>query len=131
MSNLTQYKKVIVIDDDPINNMICEKMVQHAEFAEQVESYLSALDALAWVKQSQESTSDIFILLDINLPLMNGWEFLEQLQQLKDNYQSIDFSIYIHSSSVSVDDQQKATDHPLVKGFILKPLTLDKLAGLK
>lgn len=131
MSNLTQYKKVIVIDDDPINNMICEKMVQHAGFAEQVHSFLSALDALEWVKQSQESTSDIFILLDINLPLMNGWEFLDQLQQLKDNHQSIDFSIYIHSSSVSVDDQQKATEHPLVNGFILKPLTLDKLAGLK
>jgi CheY-like chemotaxis protein len=131
MSNLTQYKKVIVIDDDPINNMICEKMVQHAQFADEVNSFLSALDALEWVKHFKDSTSDIFILLDINLPLMNGWEFLEQLQHLKDNDHPIDFSIYIHSSSVSVDDQQKAIDNPLVSGFILKPLTLEKLAQLK
>jgi len=125
-----QYKKVIVIDDDPINNMICEKMVQHAGFAEQVDSFLSALDALEWLKNAKENTSGIFILLDINLPLMNGWEFLEQLEYLKTTH-TMDLSIYIHSSSVSVDDQQKAKEHPLVDGFILKPLTLEKLTELK
>ena len=93
-------------------------------------SFLSALDALEWLKSTKENTNGIFILLDINLPLMNGWEFLEQLEHLS-TIDATDFHIYIHSSSVSLDDQQKATEHPLVNGFILKPLTLEKLMQLK
>lgn len=131
MSNPTQYKKVIVIDDDPINNMICEKMLHYIGFAEHIDSFLSAVDALEWLKDFKENTSDVFILLDINLPLMNGWEFLDQLQILKENGYTPDFDIYMHSSSVSIEDQQKALGHPLVKGFLLKPLTLEKLVQLK
>ncbi len=123
------YKKVVVIDDDPINNMICEKLIQHLGFAEHVCSFLSAAEALAWLQNHPDSPVDL-ILLDINLPIMDGWEFLAQLQQLQLQGYDIPFSIHIHSSSVSQEDQEKASRHPLVKSFLLKPLTPDKLAQL-
>lgn len=131
MLNPTQSKKVIVIDDDPINNMICEKLFHYAGVLEPVESFLSAVDALEWLKRHDVENKGALILLDINLPLMNGWEFLDQLKILKTEGYAMDFNIYMHSSSVSIEDQQKALNHPLVEGFLLKPLTLDKLTQLK
>lgn len=123
------YKQVVVIDDDPINNMICEKLIQHLGFAENVSSFLSATEALEWLQAHPEAGIDV-VFLDINLPIMDGWEFLEQLQQLQLQGYRIPFTIHIHSSSVSQEDQEKALRHPLVKSFLLKPLTPDKLAQL-
>src|SRR5690554_4656251 len=116
------YKHVLIIDDDAINNLICEKVLQRAEFADQVSSFLSAVEALDWLlTQAAAGQAPIdVIFLDINLPLLDGWEFLTQLQQRLPAFQAL---IFILSSSVSASDQQKAAAHPLIHSFILKPLT--------
>lgn len=124
-----KHKKVVVIDDDPINNMVCEKLMQHAGFAEQVCSFLSATEALSWLQAHPQTLVDV-VLLDINLPIMDGWAFLDQLQNLQTQGHALPFSIYIHSGSVNQADQDKARLHPLVKSFVLKPLTPEKLAKL-
>lgn len=123
------HKHVLIIDDDPINNLICEKVLERADFAEKVSSFLSAVDALDWLlteATAGRGAVDV-IFLDINLPLMDGWDFLEQLQQRRPDFRAL---IFILSSSVSLEDQQKAIEHPLIHSFILKPLTLEKLAEL-
>lgn len=125
------HKHVLIIDDDPINNLICEKVLQRAKFSEKITSFLSAIDALDWLQgQAQVATKipvDV-IFLDINLPVLDGWGFLDHLQASALNGA---FQIFILSSSVSVDDQKKAAAHPLIHGFILKPLTFNKLPEVK
>ena len=119
--------KVAIIDDDPINNLICEKVIQRSHFANEVRSFLSAIEALEWLKQLPPAERPELIFLDINLPYMDGWEFLGQLSSWQPDH---GIEIYILSSSVSEDDQSKADAHPLISGFLIKPLTMDKLAQL-
>jgi len=124
------YKHVLVIDDDPINNLICEKVMERLHFAEQIHSFLSAVEALTWLKQSAADNPVDFIFLDINLPVMDGWEFLRQVEASPE-LACERFQIHILSSSVSGEDQSKAQEHPLIHDFILKPLTLEKLHELQ
>ncbi len=122
------YGKVTLIDDDPINNLICEKLIQRQGFAEQVNSFTSASEGLQWLCDLNPDQYPGLILLDINLPAMDGWEFLSQLE-VRLPVQEI--CIYLLSSSVSQKDRQKAADHPLLSGFLIKPLSaaqLDQLA---
>lgn len=120
------YNRVAIIDDDPINNLICEKVIQRLAFAQEVLSFSSAVDALNWLKEEPQTQWPELIFLDINLPYMDGWEFLSHLPQTAGH----PFQIYILSSSVSEDDQSKASEHERVNGFLIKPLTLEKLKQL-
>jgi CheY-like chemotaxis protein len=118
------YSRVAIIDDDPINNLICEKVIQRKQFADEVVSFQSAPEALEWLIQQPAAERPELIFLDINLPEMDGWDFLAALDQALPAH---GITIYILSSSVSEDDQAKAHTHPLIAGFLIKPLTLDKL----
>lgn len=118
------YSRVAIIDDDPINNLICEKVIQRRQFAQEVISFLSAVEALNWLKAQPSENWPELIFLDINLPYMDGWEFLAHLPEEQRAH------IYILSSSVSEDDQSKARTHPLISGFLIKPLTIEKLDPL-
>lgn len=122
------YGKVTLIDDDPINNLICEKLIQRQGFAEQVNSFISANEGLQWLCDLNPDQYPGLILLDINLPTMDGWEFLSQLE-VRLPEQKI--CIYLLSSSVSQIDQQKAAVHPLLTGFLMKPLNAAKLEQLE
>ncbi len=121
------YSKVAIIDDDPINNLICEKVIQRKGFAQEVISFLSAVEALEWLSNLPSEQRPGLIFLDINLPYMDGWEFLAHLNQRLPEH---GICIYILSSSVSEDDQEKALTDPSISGFLVKPLTLEKLDQL-
>jgi CheY-like chemotaxis protein len=69
------------------------------------------------------------IFLDINMPIMNGWEFLDEYEKIK-SLVNKETSIYMLSSSVYNDDIKKAETYSCVKKFISKPLTLEKLENL-
>jgi CheY-like chemotaxis protein len=60
------------------------------------------------------------LLLDFNMPLMDGWEFLDRYSRI-DNYVKNQFMIYLVSSSINPGDNQKAAEHKYVKGFLIKP----------
>ncbi len=118
---------VVVIDDDSVNNLICEKVILSQGLAQEVKCFLSADEALSWLCKQHSGQYPELIFLDINLPGMNGWEFLEQLNQTLPDH---GIRIYMLSSSVSLDDQFQAQAHPTVTDFVIKPLTKTKLAKL-
>lgn len=87
-------------------------------------SYLSAEDALEdMVQTSREELPDI-VFLDLNMPMMNGWQFLDALEPHKDKVLGKSH-IYILTSSLDTSDVSKSEEYDLVNGFIHKPLTVE------
>jgi CheY-like chemotaxis protein len=123
---------VLLVDDDEINNFISIKLIKKALLNTEIMACLNgkfAIDQLVEIQRKDPAKLPDYILLDINMPIMNGWEFLDEYKRL-----NIDPSgktkIFIISSSVFSNDINKARSYPLVKDFISKPLNVDKIVEL-
>lgn len=129
---MKKIKKILVIDDDHINNIIFEKLSTFAGFAEEIVSFNSAVDGLDYLQNIQENGEEPpnIIFLDIRMPIVNGWEFLERFSV----FRGICFkntSIYMLTSSSSQSDVNKAKNFAIVNDYIVKPLTIEVLKKLK
>jgi CheY-like chemotaxis protein len=123
---------VLLVDDDEINNFISIKLIKKALLNTEIMACLNgkfAIDQLVDIQRNDPAKMPDYILLDINMPIMNGWEFLDEYKRL-----NIDptgkTKIFIISSSVFSNDINKARSYPLVKDFISKPLNVDKIVEL-
>ena len=126
-----QDKKInlLVIDDDDINIFIIKKIVDKTGFDIAMTSKSNgqqAVDYLQAAITNQTAFPDL-ILIDINMPVMNGWEFVEAYTTLN---VTKDVDLYILSSSVYENDIEKTKSYPSVKGFISKPLSIERLKEL-
>jgi CheY-like chemotaxis protein len=123
---------VLLVDDDEINNFISIKLIKKALLNTEIMACLNgkfAIDQLVEIQRKDPAKLPDYILLDINMPIMNGWEFLDEYKRL-----NIDplgrTKIFIISSSVFSNDINKARSYPLVKDFISKPLNVNKIVEL-
>ena len=116
---------ICVIDDDEIYQKIIRKLIARAGVFEKAFFYMNARDALEDLRNPDTSLPDV-ILLDINMPGMDGWQFIELLQN---SYASLfsECDIYIVTSSIAYSDKEKMEDFPHLAGFLSKPLTVDQL----
>ncbi len=115
------------MEDDPITIMVCDRIMKMHGFAEAVKSCENgkiAIDYLKSINPADEEPEIIF--LDINMPVMNGWDFLEEYDTIKNNYLKSP-RIFILSSTVDPEDYKKAKSFSTVEDFISKPLTKDFL----
>ncbi|WP_316817763.1 response regulator [Pedobacter nyackensis] len=119
---------LLVIDDDDINIFIIKKIVEKTGYNVNMVSKANGLLAINHLKATlgQEDFPDL-ILIDINMPVLNGWEFLDAYEELNIS-QKVD--MYMLSSSVYENDIEKAKTYEKVKGFISKPLSIDRLIEL-
>ncbi|MGI8952372.1 MAG: response regulator [Chitinophagaceae bacterium] len=129
---MSKFSKILLVDDDVITVMICKRMFQITDFADEVVSLTNGQDALNYIKNNlhhAEQLPDI-IFIDLNMPVMNGWEFLERFKRLRlpENKMPI---IYILSSTVDSSDQMKGLSYSFVKNFFSKPLTKEHLQNIK
>ncbi|MGN6177854.1 MAG: response regulator [Mucilaginibacter sp.] len=125
----TRAVSILLVDDDEINNFISIKLIRKALFNAEITACLNgkfAIDQLVEMQRKGADKLPDYILLDINMPIMNGWEFLDEYKRL-----NIDpdgkTKIFIISSSVFSNDINKARSYQLVKSFISKPLSVDKI----
>jgi len=128
----TAISNVFLIDDDPIVNLIGKQTLRKAEFAETVNVYQQAQKALDEIKQIMKtdlSKIPDVIFLDINMPVMNGWEFLDEFKKLPDAVKE-KCKIFMLTSSIDPNDIKKSKTYDVVKNFITKPLTKEKLEML-
>lgn len=113
----------IVVDDDPINNTICQMIISRAAPQADIQTFTIPEEGFAYISKQYLTTDNPTVLfLDINMPSWSGWDFLDQFEKL-DNKIKRKIQIYILSSSVDLNDKKRVEDNKNVVGFIAKPLT--------
>ncbi|MET3114220.1 CheY-like chemotaxis protein [Pedobacter sp. CG_S7] len=120
---------LLVIDDDDINIFIIKKIVEKTGFAVNMVAKTNGQLAIDYLHEIADSP-EIFphlMLIDINMPVLNGWEFIEAYEKM--NITKV-VDMYMLSSSVYENDIEKAKTYNVVKGFISKPLSIDRLVEL-
>ena len=115
----------MLIDDSPDDNFFHEREIKKDDPAHVVIIKDSALDALDYLKTKKDPHSDL-IFLDINMPGMNGWKFLEEYNKLDKELQGQAIIIMLTTSDNS-DDLSKAQTWDIVSDFITKPLTKEMM----
>ncbi|OOG73605.1 response regulator [Flavobacterium sp. A45] len=116
-------KTIWVVDDDPIYQIIVNKIIKKSELFSSVSSFKNgkdAIDALKKALKNNEMLPDI-ILLDINMPIMDGWEFMEEKLLLKPLIKD-PVQIYIVSSSIALEDKNKAKNYSEIIAYLSKPI---------
>lgn len=128
---INQDLHILIIDDDEINNFIAAKLIDKIPPKAVVSTRLNGQEGIDFIKsfiENEDKMPDI-IFLDINMPVMNGWEFLEEFDTIKDKF-SKKIVINMLSSSVYNDDISKSQTYSTVNKFISKPLTIEKIKDL-
>jgi CheY-like chemotaxis protein len=120
---------LLVIDDDDINIFIIKKIVEKTGFDINMVSKSNGQQAIDYLQHTIDNHQPLpnLILIDINMPVMNGWEFIEAYQSLGI---TAPVDLYILSSSVYENDIEKTKSYTSVKGFISKPLSMERLTEL-
>lgn len=120
---MIQFDAIFLVDDDPINNLINKRLLGKVGITNQIIEFLEGEEALTQI-EILPSEHQVLIFLDINMPVLNGWEFIEKYSDFFPNRQD---KIVILSSSIDYQDRQKAREYQIVSGFLEKPLTLNKI----
>ncbi|NNC34339.1 MAG: response regulator transcription factor [Croceitalea sp.] len=125
-------RKIMLIDDDPIFRDAAVALIKAEGLSQNIIQYengVEAYDTLISLAQTPKELPDL-VLLDIYMPVMNGWEFLEELRLApRDVRQHI--KIYILTSSIMPQDKTLSKSYPFIKGYLTKPLTRAKIQKLK
>ena len=118
-------KSICIIDDDEIYQKIIKKLISRADAFDDAIFYKSAKEMLHDLINSEIELPSV-ILLDINMPIMDGWQFLENLENafpfLYENTE-----IYMVTSSIAYSDREKVEEYPNLSGFLSKPMSVEKL----
>ncbi|WP_170982850.1 response regulator [Dyadobacter frigoris] len=115
--------KICIIDDERICSFLAQKLIKKLVPDSQISHFSNGQEAIDFIAQHRSIVWSLpeLIFLDINMPITNGWDFLDILQELKiSNYHPL---IYISSSSQDVNDIEKAKTYSSVRGYLCKPLT--------
>ncbi|WKK76692.2 response regulator [Marivirga salinae] len=119
-------KELFIIDDDSIYRMIVSSMLEDILPELQITECDNGEIGLAKLKEVENSNKEIIVLLDINMPILNGWEFLEEIKN-QNYYKLSTLKIYLVSSSTDESDISKSKQFNYLSGFYHKPLEIDDL----
>ncbi len=124
--------RVLLVDDDRIFLMICEKLIRMTNFSSQIHICMNGKEAIdhLYSKSDQKDSLPEVILLDINMPILNGWDFLDEYINFAQS-NNVDIPVIIISSTVHSIDTEKAQNYDCIKGFFTKPLSLEDMEAMK
>ncbi|HEY0769145.1 MAG TPA: response regulator [Sphingobacteriaceae bacterium] len=128
---LTPQLHFIVIDDSKLNCFIAEKLIRNNENSNSVQVFMEATEALEYIKNQPDTESPprTIIIVDIQMPVMNGFEFVESFEKLPEPIR-LQYDIFMISSSVNESDHNRISNYPSVKKLLLKPLTKEILSHI-
>ena len=129
----TQLNCILVIDDDEPTNFFTNMILEESGCANHIRIVQSGREALDYLIKSETGDPDPafpspdLIFLDINMPAMDGWEFLKEYKKLHKTHKVI---VVMLTTSLFPEDKLKAKDRPEVSGFEHKPLTAEKVTAV-
>ena len=124
-------KNIAIVDDDEIFVFLTRKVIERSNIVELVKTFNNGLEALKYFRENVNNPEALpeIILLDLSMPVMDGWQFLDEYVKLhiKTEHPII---IYICSSSISPDDIERAKTISVVSDYLIKPVTKEKLVEI-
>lgn len=119
-------KTICIIEDDPNYMILTKKMIEFTSLFDEILTFNNGKSAFHGILEIKTRLGDFpeFILLDINMPIWDAWDFLDEFSNVSDGWQG---SIYIITSSIDKFDEEKASEYPIVKDFLRKPVSFNKI----
>jgi CheY-like chemotaxis protein len=119
----------IIIDDSKIDIFIASKMIETAFPGAMIRSYLNASDALEVVQSEGAQSKPTVILIDISMPIMDGFDFMEEFEKLSDEVKDTYIACFL-TSSINESDIAKAKTFKSIRLYLNKPLTHNNIQKL-
>ncbi len=119
---------LILVEDDPIFTFLLEKAIKSSNIAGNVSAFQDGLAAIEHLEKVYVKNENYIIFLDLNMPVMNGWQFMEVLNSIAD---PINCMVFIVTSSNNPRDIDILMENPLVADFITKPVTDAIISNMK
>jgi CheY-like chemotaxis protein len=119
--------EILLVDDDPIVQFLHKSVLTECNLPEQ-KLFSNGQLVLDYVLENKDNDILFLILLDINMPFMNGWEFLEELNKTS---LSAEVKVVIVTSSIGASDKEKSKNYEQVFDFFEKPLEKYMIMNLK
>ena len=122
---------VCIVDDDQIYQVTSKKMIERINATNNILIFSNGEEAFHFLLQTVSDTDALpdIIFLDVNMPYMDGWQFLEAFETIKFRLPK-KITIYVISSSVSETDIQRAKKIPTVKDYYIKPISMDQYSEM-
>ncbi len=133
--NGQSYYAVMLIDDNEIDNLINQKMIEAASIAEHIYIHTGARSAIEFLRNLEKldkETKNVMpevIFLDIDMPLMDGFQFLDEFEKLSEETKKM-CKVVMVTFSINLQDVYKSQRYSYVKKYMNKPLSQDNLANL-
>ena len=129
-----KYRTVMLIDDNEIDNLINQKMIEAAAIAENIYTHTGAKSAIEFLKNMEkmdvaDKVLPDVIFLDIDMPLMDGFQFLDEFEKLAPGTKKKS-RIVMLTSSINPQDFSRSKKYPNVKLYLNKPLSHDSIVKL-
>lgn len=128
---MTKINRYLLIDDDEIISVFHPAVIKRVEPQADIECFNDSVQALSYLKELNEQGKNApdFIFLDINMPFLNGFEFVASFSE-RDKEFLRNSKIIILSSSIDTKDLDRAKTFPIIHDFISKPLSIDYLKSI-
>ena len=125
---MSEKLTILIVDNDPIYQLVTKKLLSKSENDLIIDSFLNGEEAFLRITENDIEYKKI-ILLDLDMPIMDGWDFLDAYYD-KMLHEKFKDCIYIVASSIALEDKTKVKEYPTVKGFIEKPLNHEILENM-
>jgi len=125
--SMKKINTIAIIDDDDIYKYTAKKTILETEFVNNIITFSDGQEAIEFFLEKQGAPDELpdIIFLDINMPILDGWQFLEEYAPLKNKIQK-EIQIYVTSSSTNPDDLIQAKNITAVSDYIIKPLSIER-----
>ncbi len=128
---MKQVKNACIIDDDEIFRFILKKHIKNQNLAENILCFENGREALEYMKANRLENDNLpdVIFLDINMPIMDGWDFVVEYNELKKQIVK-DATVFMISSSVDDRDINRAIDSDVISEYVAKPVDKQRISDL-
>lgn len=122
-------KSIWIIDDDAIYKFVIQKLIAKSDLFDDVKTFSNGEEASNALKKEGNKNALLpdIILLDIEMPRMDGWEFMSEIEAFLKKVDQKNIKIFMSSSSIAFEDKVKVDNNPNINGYLTKPISFDDL----